>query len=109
MNGEAMIDDQRSIERAAQREDDENQRQRWDRFIGWAAAEAKRYSFGCLLLEVGRLMEYGPTGPSTVDDTDQIVMDFAEAEGWDGVLRAIGRAYAQEQVFQAALADARRS
>lgn len=111
MNGEyaASVDDLHAIEKAAQRADDAYREQQWERFTGWVVAQAKRYSYGCVLLDVGRIMEYGPVGPSTVDDADQIIADFADLEGWDGVLRAIGRAYQQEQAFHAALTDARRS
>jgi hypothetical protein len=77
------------------REDEQVREQRWAEFVTWCRVS---YSgqWNQVILLAGEIMRGGPAGEAICNgegsEAATRLMDFAEEEGWSGVLNAIARA-----------------
>lgn len=83
--------DQQRLEEAARE-------QRWAEFVAWLRDLGRTYNWDVVLWRVADA--YGC-------DEDATIADFAESEGWPGVLSAVARAM-NEQATEAAEIERRR-
>lgn len=82
------------------REEDDAREQRWAEFVAWARDyAAEDGGFGYLVTLAGREMDalFEPDEHDIEAKARMVLRNFAETEGWSGVLNAIARALRQAE------------
>jgi hypothetical protein len=89
------------------REDDDARQQRWDEFFA-EVRRLYRYGDGFVLRVLADLVDGEFNGVDTVDEAAaELLRNFAETEGWSGVLSALAQIQRESERFQRECFDRR--
>jgi hypothetical protein len=96
-------DEQDRLDRA----DEQIREQRWAEFVAEMKDAISNSCLSDVLNDVSSVIFVSDDRvvDRSLEDGEMIIADFAETEGWDGVLCAIARAYREEQDAQKKKAD----
>lgn len=90
------------------REDDDARQQRWEEFLAEVRRLSDYYGDGFLLLVLADLVEDEFHGIDAADAAAADLMrNFAETEGWSGVLSAVAQAMRERERFHRECFDRR--
>lgn len=99
-----------SYEPDVQREDEIIREERWASVVAWIRAQHCGLTWGEIVESASEWMkarEFDGPDAEPDDKHGRELVDFAETEGWDGVLTAIARAMREEDAARRELCDRR--